>query len=76
MSKAEQKRAMDHRAAMRRAIRRMVLKDGMGVDDARVKAQTSALMVWGALRELRPDTDPWVRLAHRRATEEAARSRK
>ncbi|MBP6444809.1 MAG: hypothetical protein KA267_12350 [Gemmatimonadales bacterium] len=64
------------RLALRRDIRRMVLKEGLGVDDARVKAQTSALMVWGALRELRPDTDPWVRLAHRRATEEAARSRK
>lgn len=67
--------AAKRRAAMARHICRLVLQQGYGVDDARLMARSSALEVWGALRQCRPDSDPWVRLARRRAHEEASGAR-
>ena len=67
--------AEKRRAALARRIRRLILEAGFGVDDARVKTGTSALAVWDALRLLRPETDPWVSLARRRAVEEVARAK-
>ena len=72
---ARDEMAEKRRAALARRIRRLILEEGFGVDDARVKTGTSALAVWGALRLLRPETDPWVSLARRRAVEEAARAK-
>ena len=73
--RAARRRGAKRRAALARRIRRLILEEGFGVDDARVKTGTSALAIWGALRLLRPETDPWVSLARRRAVEEAARAK-